>query len=189
MQDFIDQATKNGVTLLNKGNCQFCGADYQKGIFDCMGNYNSGLKLLDFSNSEYHVSRFLSVDAHALQHPEIHGRWSNHFHLTRLNLILEKNVKWDYKKSPLLSDFLNDYKINRQDEFLSIPKPLDRGNITAKNLIKATTADECVELIKKWADEVYCAWSLNHKLVSQIAYGFLDKNDNSKRDERKTTNR
>ena len=25
MQDFIDQAKKNGVTLLDKGRCQFCG--------------------------------------------------------------------------------------------------------------------------------------------------------------------
>ena len=110
MQDFIDQARKNGVTLFDKGKCQFCGADYQKGIFDCMDNYNNGIELLDFNNSEYHISRFLSVDAHALQHPEIHGRWSNHFHLTRLNLIFDKKFKWDYKKSPLLSDYLNEYK-------------------------------------------------------------------------------
>ncbi|SEI03810.1 hypothetical protein SAMN02927937_02897 [Paenimyroides aquimaris] len=113
MQDFIDQARKNEVTLFDKGKCQFCGADYQKGIFDCMDNYNNGLELLDFNNSEYHISRFLSVDAHALQHPEIHGRWSNHFHLTRLNLILDKKQQWDYKKSPLLSDYLNEYKLNR----------------------------------------------------------------------------
>ncbi|TZF86083.1 hypothetical protein FW774_03215 (plasmid) [Pedobacter sp. BS3] len=188
MQDFIDQATKNGVTLSDKGKCQFCGADYQKGIFDCMDNYNNGLELLDFNNSEYHISRFLSVDAHALQHPEIHGRWSNHFHLTRLNLILDKNQHWSYKKSPLLSGYLNEYKLNRQSEFLAVPKPLERGNITAKDLTKATTANECVELIRKWANEVYYAWSLNHSLISKIADGFL-KNDNSKTYDRKTTTR
>jgi hypothetical protein len=174
MQDFIDQANKNGVILLDKGRCQFCGADYQKGIFDCMDNYNNGLQLLDFNNSEHLIPRFLSVDAHALQHPEIHGRWSNHFHLTRLNLILEKKQTWDYKKSPLLSDYLNDYKQNRPNEFLVIPKPLDRGKITAKDLTKATTANECIELIKKWSIEVYHAWSSSHSIVSQIADGFLD---------------
>lgn len=189
MQDFIDQATKNGVTLFDKGKCQFCGADYQKGIFDCMDNYNNGLELLDFSNTEYHLSRFLSVDAHALQHPEIHGRWSNHFHLTRLNLILDKTQEWDYKKSPRLSSYLNEYKLKRPNEFLSIPKPFERGNITAKDLIKATTAEECIKLIRKWANEVYFAWSSNHTLVSQIAEGFLVKNDNSKTHKRKTTNR
>jgi hypothetical protein len=175
MQDFIEQANKNGVTLLDKGKCQFCCADYQKGIFDCMANYNNGLELLDFSNTKYHVSRFLSVDAHALQHPEIHGRWSNHFHLTRLNLILEKSVIWNYKKSPLLSDYLNEYKSGRPNEILIPPKPLERGNITAKDLMKATTAEECVELIQNWAEEVYYAWRSNLSLVSQIADGFLNK--------------
>jgi hypothetical protein len=189
MQDFIDQANKNGVALHDKGRCQCCGADYQKGIFDCMDNYNNGLQLLDFNNSEHHISRFLSVDAHALQHPEIHGRWSNHFHLTRLNLILDKKQTWDYRKSPMLSDYLNAYKINRPNEFLIIPKPLERGQITAKDLIKATTADECVALIKQWADEVYHSWSSNYSIVSQIADGFLDNNYNGKTPDRKTKNR
>lgn len=183
MQDFTDQAIKNVITLQNVGWCQFCGADFRKGVFECMESYNNGLELLDFNNSEYHLTRFLSVDAHALQHPEIHGRWSNHFHLTRLNLILDKKQHWDYKKSPLLSDYLNEYKITRPNEFLAVPKPLERGNITAKDLAKATTADECVELIRKWADEVYNTWSLNHSVVSQIADGFLNKNY-----DRKTTN-
>lgn len=181
MQDFIDQARKNGVMLFDKGRCQFCGADYQKGIFDCMDNYNNGLELLDYNNSDYHLSIFLSVDAHALQHPEIHGRWSNHFHLTRLNLIFDKKQKWDYKKSPILSNYLNEYKLKRPDEFLTIPKPLERGNLTAKDIIKATTADECVELTRKWAKEVYYAWLSNHSLVSQIADGFLYDNDNRKK--------
>lgn len=189
MQDFLDQANKNGVTLLHKGMCQFCGANYQRGIFECMENYNNGLVHLDFNDSKYHLFRFLSVDAHALQHPEIHGRWSNHFHLTRLTLILDKKQTWDYKKSPLLSDYLNNYKLNRPSEFLAIPKPLDRGKITTKDLIKATTADECVEQIKKWADEVYHSWNSSHLLVSQIADGFLDNYCNGKTQGRKTTNR
>lgn len=176
MRDFIDQAAKNGVLLFDKGKCQFCCANYEKGIFDCMDNYNNGIPLLDFNNSEHHLSRFLSVDAHALQHPEIHGRWSNHFHLTRLNLILDRNQSWDYKKSPLLSDYLNEYKSTRPNEFLAPPKPLERGNITAKDLIRATTTGECVELIRHWANEVYNAWSSNHSLVSQIADSFLDQN-------------
>ena len=189
MQDFIDQANKNGVTLHDKGRCQFCGADYQKGIFECMDNYNNGLQLLDFNNPEHQISRFLSVDAHALQHPEIHGRWSNHFHLTRLHLILDKNQTWHYTKSPILSDYLNEYKINRPDELLTIPKPLCRGKITAKDLIKATTANECVERINKWAYEVYHAWSASHSIVSQIADGFIDNNYNGNAQSRKTKNR
>ncbi len=189
MQDFIDQAHKNGVTLLKKGKCQFCGADYLKGIFECMDNYNNGLELLDFNNSEHHLSRFLSVDAHALQHPEIHGRWSNHFHLTRLNLILDKNQTWNYKKSPLLSDYLNTYKLLKPNEALLIPKPQDRGRLTVKDLIKTTNSNECIDLIKEWANEVYNSWSSSHLIVSQIADNFLDNNYIGKTKNRKTTNR
>jgi hypothetical protein len=118
------------------------------------------------------------VDAQALQHPEIHGRWSNHFHLTRLNLILEKNIKWDYKTSPLLSNYLNEYKAGRPTEFLNPPKILDRGTITTADFLAVTTEEECKKLIKKWAEEVYIAWKENHVIVSQIADGFLKKHVN-----------
>ena len=139
-----------------------------------MENYNSGLLFFDFNDPNYHLHRFLSVDAHALQHPEIHGRWSNHFHLTRLHLILQKKQAWDYNKSPLLSDYLNRYKSNKSNEFLKAPAPLDRGRITAKDLTKATRVEECAELIMKWADEVYHAWNSNHGTVAEIADGFLE---------------
>jgi predicted transcriptional regulator YdeE len=107
--------------------------------------------------------------------------------LTRLNLIFDKKQTWDYKKSPMLSDYLKAYKINKPNEFLSIPKPLDRGKITSKDLIKVTTTNECVELIKKWADEVYHSWSSSHSIVSQIADSFLDNNNNGNTKGRKTT--
>jgi hypothetical protein len=173
MKDFIDQAEKNGVKLLDKGKCQFCGAGVQNGVFECLEIYNNGFEILDFSNTKYHIPRFLSVDAHALQHPEIHGRWSNHFHLTRLHLILEKNIKWDYKKSPLLSNFLNEYKKSRLDEKLILPTQEYRGTITAKEVSNAKTTEECVQLINDWALEVYHSWSQNHGLVAEIAEGFL----------------
>lgn len=173
MQDFIDQAKKNNVILNQEGPCQFCGAKYTKGIYECMEKYNTGLEILEFSNSKYLLSRFLSVDAHALQHPEIHGRWSNHFHLTRLNLILHKNQNWDYSKSPILSDFLNGYKLIHPDEYLIVPKALERGLLTMNDTRNLTSPQECVALIKKWAMEVYNAWSINHSIVSHCADQFL----------------
>jgi ribosomal protein S18 len=153
------------VKLLDKGKCQFCGAVLQNGVFECLEIYNNRFELLDFDNTTYHIPRFLSVDAHALQHPEIHGRWSNHFHLTRFHLILEKKVKLDYKKSPLLSNFLNEYKKSRLDEKLITPSKQKRGNITAVAIANAKTTDECVQLINNWALEIYNTWSQNHLLV------------------------
>jgi hypothetical protein len=52
--------------------------------------------------------------------------------------------------------------------------PLDRGKITAKDLINATTAEESAELILKWAEEVYHSWNSNHGTVAVIADGFLE---------------
>ena len=46
-----------------------------------------------------------------------------------------------------------------------------------------------IELIKKWADEVYHSWSSSHSLVSQIADGFLDNSYYRKTEGRITTNR
>lgn len=173
MQDFIDQAKKNDVMLIATGNCQFCGAELRGGVFECVDVYSNIQNLLDFSNANYHIPRFLSVDAHALQHPEIHGRWSNHFHLTRLHLILVRKVKWDYKISPQLSNYLNEYKVNNPTEMLAPPPLLNRGKMTAQDLTKATTADECTNVIQQWAEEVYQTWSTHHGVVSGIAEGFL----------------
>ena len=81
MQDYMAIAAKNGITLLANGKCQFCGAHTQRGVHECVELFNVGFQHLDFSKKENHFYRFLIVDAHTLQHSEIHGRWNNHFHL------------------------------------------------------------------------------------------------------------
>ena len=44
MQDYIDLARKNGVTLLDNGKCQFCGANTQRGIHECLEIFNLGFQ-------------------------------------------------------------------------------------------------------------------------------------------------
>ncbi|WP_424963752.1 DUF5946 family protein [Ekhidna sp.] len=124
MQDYIDLAKKNGVVLYDTGHCQFCGAATKRGVHECVEIFSLGFQQIDYSRTENHIYRFLSVDAHTLQHPEIHGRWNNHFHLTRLHLILRQQVMWNYKLSPELSDHLNRYKAQHMDEILNPPQPL-----------------------------------------------------------------
>ena len=103
MQDYINFTEKNGVTLLDNGKCQFCGANTKRGIHECLEIFNLGFQDIDLTKTENHMYRFLIVDAHTLQHPEIHGRWNNHFHLLRLHLIFEYKIMWTYKLSPKLS--------------------------------------------------------------------------------------
>ncbi|WP_299246570.1 DUF5946 family protein [uncultured Aquimarina sp.] len=174
MQDYINLAEKNGVTLSSEGACQFCGAATKRGIHECLEIFNLGFQEIDFSNIENHIYRFLIVDAHTLQHPEIHGRWNNHFHLSRLHLIFEYGIKWTYELSPKLSDYLNKYKVHKQNEYLNPPEILKRGNITTTDIKKKSTNEtECKDLIKKWAFDVYYKWSNSHNVVDKIAKGFL----------------
>jgi hypothetical protein len=174
MQDYIDLAEKNGVTLLYSGPCQFCGAKTKRGIHECLEIFNLGFQEIDFSDPENHIYRFLIVDAHTLQHPEIHGKWNNHFHLSRLHLIFEYGIQWTYGLSPKLSEDLNKYKVFKPNEILTPPEILNRGTITTTDVKENCTNEKnSKELIKKWALEVYQKWSTHHSIVDNIAKGFL----------------
>lgn len=177
MQDYIDFAEKNGVTLIDKGKCQFCGANTKRGIHECLEIFNLGFQNINFSKPENLIYRFLIVDAHTLQHSEIHGRWNNHFHLSRLHLIFKYNTEWNYELSPKLSDFLNKYKVNNQNEYLNPPKKLERGKITTSDFTERSINEtEIKSLIKKWALEVYSKWNTYHNVVDVIARGFINRN-------------
>lgn len=177
MQDYTDIANKNGVTLLDNGKCQFCGAETTRGVHECVELFSLGFQMIDYSRAENHLYRFLSVDAHTLQHPEIHGRWNNHFHLTRQHLIFYYHINWNYKLSPKLSDYLNAYKADKSEEYLVPPEISERGSITTTNIMNnATNETSCREMVKKWGIEVYNSWSRHHELVDRIASGFMKKN-------------
>ncbi len=172
MQSYIDLAAKNGVELHDEGNCQFCGAHAQRGIHECLEVFNLGFKQIDFNLPENHIYRFFIVDAHTLQHSEIHGRWNNHFHLSRLHLIFKYQIHWTYQLSPKLSTHLKLYKQRHPDEHLAPPNVLERGKITSSDISALSDSCQASELksqIKNWASEVYSIWSLHHATVDQIA--------------------
>lgn len=175
MQSYTDYANKNGVTLIEDGQCQFCGAEVHQGIKDCVELFNQGFDYqIDFSNDNNIIYKFLSVDAHTLQHPEIHGRWNNHLHLTRLHLIFQYKVIWTYESTIKLSKYLKLYKKSHADEYLIPPKPLDRGRLSITDVMqKSNDEDECKKMIEQWALEVYNSWENEHKLVDNIAELFI----------------
>ncbi|WP_203256561.1 DUF5946 family protein [Hyunsoonleella ulvae] len=174
MQDYIAFAHKKNIVLLDKGKCQFCGANTKHGIHECLEIFNLDIGI-DVSKLQNHIFKFLIVDAHALQHPEIHGRWSNHFHLTRLHLIFKYDINWTYKMSPKLSNQLNIYKSKKQYEVLIPPETMQRGLITSTDILeKPKSPSETKEWIKKWAWSTYDSWDANHKVVDVIAHQFLN---------------
>lgn len=174
MQDYKDFAAKNGVQLLDTGSCQFCGAQTSRGVHQCLEIFNLGFQSIDYSLKENHKFRFFIVDAHTLQHPEIHGRWNNHFHLSRLHLIIRYKVDWRYDLSPKLSDYLKTYKKNNPNERLLPPAIGKRGEITTTDILNiANDPGLCKQAILNWANAVYLAWGEHHTSVDKIAQGFL----------------
>ncbi len=172
MKTYIDFAQNNGIELQNTGPCQFCGASTTRGVHECVEIFSLGFQEVDFSLPENHYYRFLIVDAHTLQHPELHGRWNNHFHLTRLHLILYHQVKWSYQLSPQLSDHLNRYKAKHPDEYLTPPPLFHRGKTTSVDVKNADATMVKDEMIN-WAKSVYEAWQEHHSTVDKIALEFL----------------
>ncbi|MEE9361156.1 MAG: DUF5946 family protein [Cellulophaga sp.] len=176
MQNYIDFANKNGISLLNKGKCQFCGANVIEGIKECVDTFNKGfVSIIDFYNPNNTIYKFLSVDAHTLQHSEIHGRWNNHLHLTRLHLIFNYETNWTYESTPKLSKCLNKYKQTHLDEYLIPPRPLERGLLTISEIMNQSINEhKCKEMIRKWAQEVYKSWEKHHKTVEKIAEQYIN---------------
>ncbi|MEO1010953.1 MAG: DUF5946 family protein [Bacteroidota bacterium] len=175
MQDYIQFASKNGITLKDYGHCPFCGAETQRGIHECMEIFAFDFPHIDFSDPENHRYKFLIVDAHALQHPEIHGQWSNHFHLTRLHLMFVYKVGWTYALSPKLSDSLNRLK-KHLPQALSAPPMGQRGHITTRTIIQsAREPQNCKHRIEVWGQEVYRVWKAHHGLAETIAQAFLNR--------------
>lgn len=175
MQDYIQFAEKNGVALWDEGPCQFCGAATDRGVHECIEIFSLGFENLDLSRPEHHSYRFFIVDAHALQHPEIHGRWSNHFHLSRLHLIFCHGLQWSYALSPRLSAYLNGYKKHCPDECLTVPPVLQRGAMTSSSVRELAHASEaCKQAIRDWAAAVHEAWHESHSVVDGIVGGFLE---------------
>ena len=174
MPDFITYAKTHGIELLSEGPCQFCGSGVSKGVVECHGNTHHLSGVLDFNNPLHFETRFLSVDAMALQHCELHGKWNNHIHLTRLFLIFQNNVSWDYFKTPQLSNIVNKYKKN-SSELLTPPPPGQRGNITSLDLIQCDTTAELIGKVREWAMEVFHSFGNHHMVASTIARMYIDK--------------
>ena len=64
--------------------------------------------------------------------------------------------------------------VNKQDEYLTPPPLLERGDITTTDILQnANSEQDSKEAIKEWALEVYAKWDAHHEVVDFIAKGFL----------------
>ena len=168
MQSYREQARKNGITLIDTGPCQFCGAAVTGGVEACLQLASAG-EPGDHAASWQSGTLFLAVDAHALQHAEIHGPWNNAIHLLRQHLMLEREIAWQYEKTPLLSAFLKDYRQRPTAKIPTSPPPGQRGALTTADVTRATTPDEHRALVHQWAEAVYAAFAPDHPWARERA--------------------
>ena len=68
--------------------CHLCQAPVNEGVRGCFELFSS-LLILPHNDPAYGGANFYGVDAHALQHPEIHGKKNNAAHLLRLCWVFE----------------------------------------------------------------------------------------------------
>lgn len=139
--------------------CPRCGAPVGS-LKECF-TLLAGVNAKEYSDRDYAAVNHLSVDAHALQHPEDHGLKNNAFHLARLCWILEHNGSPAMGSGPrwLEESFNGGPKLPALDP----PAPHRRGQYTVANILPAVPPEEHARLVKLWAGYVYEAWSQHHE--------------------------
>lgn len=176
MQSWRDHAQKNKIEIIDNGDCQLCGAILDYGISQCVDLSSNTAHELTHQDGIKHMTIFLCVDAHALQHAEIHGRWNNHFHLSRLDLILNEHIQWTYRLSSRLSEVIDSYKASHLDERILPPEAGKRGVITISDVYRAQSDGEYIELAHQWATDVYESFAAGHEISQEISSVFKSKN-------------
>lgn len=175
MPKWLEQAAKNDLEILEDGQCQLCGSDTFHGITECVAIASKITHKISQEKGIQHMTLFLCVDAHALQHTLIHSRWNNHFHLARLHLILVDKIQWNYELSPILQEALDAYKISHPDEKIIEQDANHQPTITVTDVDASHDESEYIDLVWQWAEEVYASFSEHHVNARQLADLFHQK--------------
>ena len=137
--------------------CQCCGAAVAEGVKGCFEHF-SALLTRGYNDPRYGAAIFYGVDAHALQHPEIHGKKNNAGHLLRLCWLIEHDA---HAHSATVPAWWQRYTARADIPVLEPPG--QRGSITVADLSDAATPEEYRALMRQWAEAVYAAWAAHHQ--------------------------
>lgn len=148
-----EEALKGGAPT---DSCSLCNAPVDQGVKGCFELF-SELCARGYTDTRYGAATFYGVDAHALQHPEIHGKKNNAAHLLRLHWIFERGA---YAHSGSIPKWWQHY-LQRRDVPLLAP-PTSRGQLTVVDVASATTVQEYTDRMEEWARSVYSAWYAYH---------------------------
>ncbi len=148
--------------------CQCCGAAVAEGVQGCWQLY-AGLSERSYGDPTYAGATFYGVDAHALQHPEIHGKKNNAAHLLRLHWIFTRNAHAYANTVPRWwQAYLNGSVVPILDP------PSARGDITVVQVAAAESAAAYAAALQAWAKSVYAAWAIHHGWAEETLSGLLN---------------
>lgn len=143
--------------------CEDCGALVAEGRAGCLKLFEEILAR-EFSDYRYGKIHRLTVDAYSLQHPDAYMRSGKSFaaHLTGIYAALESEDALAINQ--LVQKWLStNPKIDKPTRL-----PEQRGNLTITFIHSAIDADEHSNRVRKWAQEVWDAWSEHHVLAKQL---------------------
>ena len=116
----------------------------------------------EYQDRAYAPFHRLTVDVYAVQHPGVAGpqaRNSVGIHLSRLFLIIERG--WSIEKA---NDAMLMITAKKKD-YPWLEPPAQRGSITVKHLLAASTPEEHLARVDEWAGDVWKSWSEHHDTV------------------------
>ena len=148
--------------------CIGCGAEfpetdgpthrYLESSAGCWACYGEILER-EFSDLDYYAVHRLSVDTYALQHPgqpSPQTIQSAALHAMSLCAIFENGVELSAAGKVLQQG------AKHKDRFEWLTPPTSRGTVTVADVHQAQSAVEHADLVHKWAESVWSAWSEHH---------------------------
>ncbi len=175
MQKWQVQAEKHNLIIIKEGDCQLCGSATTRGIGECIEKSAYIPHRLSHDEGVEHMTLFLCVDAYALQHSEMQGRWSIHLHLARLYLMLVEKIQWNYSYTPILSSVVDAYKIKHRNETIAPPAVKSRGAVTVTDVEKANSDSQYIALVNSWALGAFKSYNEGHQIAQRIAEALKTK--------------
>ena len=138
--------------------CQLCGAHVRDGLKGCW-ELISELFIRAYPDGLIGGMGFLGGDAHALQHPEIHGKKNNAAHLLHLCWIFEYGQE---AQAGIVPRWWQQYLQGNNNAIPRLDPPQDRGRVTVADVAAAPSAHEAAVLMETWGRAVYAAWHPHH---------------------------
>jgi hypothetical protein len=139
--------------------------DYMESTPGCWAAFGRVLAQ-EYMDQTYFPVHRLTVDSYAVQHPGAPSRQSIQsvgVHLVRLCLFLEQGLAPEQANSAMLA------AAKHKAKYHWLTPPSDLGPLTVADVDAAESVDAHMELVRKWAAQMWQVWAPHHSVVRSWA--------------------